>query len=92
MTDIRKVKAHDLWARLPVAVIGHLLANPPTKGALATEIAKLPARDSAHAGHHPLRPPGRHDHRRSHRQNTHRLFAANGLTGTRATDFPLPLP
>ena len=44
MTDIRKVKAHDLWARLRVAVNGHLLANPPTKGALATEIAKLPAR------------------------------------------------
>ncbi|MEI8397346.1 MAG: hypothetical protein WCF85_21725 [Rhodospirillaceae bacterium] len=52
MTDNRKTKTHDSWACLRVAVNGDILADPLEKETLATEIAMLAARDSAHADHH----------------------------------------
>jgi len=48
MTDKRQTKTYDLWARLRFSVIAHLLADPPAKGALAAEIAKLAEREWRH--------------------------------------------
>ncbi len=48
MTDNRKTKTYDLWARFRFALIGHLLACPPEKGVLAAEIAKLAEREWCH--------------------------------------------
>ncbi len=90
MTVSRKTKTHDSWARMRVAVNGEILANTLEKGTLVTEIATRfrtcgPPPPSSKL-------PGRHDHRLSHRLIGPRRPAANGLTSTRATDFPLPLP
>jgi transposase InsO family protein len=41
-------RVHERWAHLRFSVIGHLLAAPPEKGALKTQIAALAARDWRH--------------------------------------------
>ena len=47
---------HDRWARLRFAVIGPLLASPPPRGRLRTELERLSQRDWAHpSGRGPVR-------------------------------------
>jgi transposase InsO family protein len=41
-------RVHERWAHLRFSVIGHLLAAPPKKGALKSQIAALAARDWRH--------------------------------------------
>jgi len=41
-------RVHERWARLRFSVIGQLLAAPPAKGALRSELEKLAARDWLH--------------------------------------------
>src|SRR5260370_19748783 len=48
MTDRRQTRIYDRWAQLRFSVIGHLLADPPAKGALRAEIDKLAAREWRH--------------------------------------------
>jgi len=48
MTDRRQTRIYDRWAQLRFSIIGHLLADPPAKGALRAEIDKLAAREWRH--------------------------------------------
>ena len=48
MTERQSSRAHERWARLRFSVIGQLLAAPPTKGTLRSEIEKLAAREWRH--------------------------------------------
>ena len=43
-----KKRVHERWAHLRFSVIGQLLAAPPEKGALRSELAKLSAREWRH--------------------------------------------
>ncbi|HST76196.1 MAG TPA: DDE-type integrase/transposase/recombinase [Acetobacteraceae bacterium] len=42
------LRVHERWARLRFAVIGHLLAAPPAKGALRAALQQLAAREWRH--------------------------------------------
>jgi transposase InsO family protein len=44
----RGSRVHELWARFRFSVIGQLLAAPPPKGNLGSELAKLAAREWRH--------------------------------------------
>ena len=48
MTQRRGAQVHQRWARLRFSVIGQLLAAPPPKGALYSELEKLAAREWRH--------------------------------------------
>jgi putative transposase len=50
MTHRRQPRIHDRWAQLRFSVIGHLLADPPRKGALRRAIDVLAAREWRHPG------------------------------------------
>ena len=48
VTERLSSRVHERWARLRFSVIGQLLAAPPTKGTLRSEIEKLAAREWRH--------------------------------------------
>jgi putative transposase len=48
MTARRQTRIYDRWAQLRFSVIGQLLADPPAKGTLQSEIDKLSLRDWRH--------------------------------------------
>jgi putative transposase len=48
MTQTRQARIYDRWAQLRFSVVGHLLADPPAKGALQSAIDKLAAREWRH--------------------------------------------
>jgi hypothetical protein len=48
MTARRQPRIYDRWAQLRFSVIGQLLADPPVKGTLQSEIRKLALREWRH--------------------------------------------
>jgi putative transposase len=48
MTQTPQARIYDRWAQLRFSVVGHLLADPPAKGALQSAIDKLAAREWRH--------------------------------------------
>ena len=48
MTARRQPRIYDRWAQLRFSVIGQLLADPPVKGTLQSEIRKLSLREWRH--------------------------------------------
>lgn len=48
MTARRQPRIYDRWAQLRFSVIGQLLADPPVKGTLQSEINKLSLREWRH--------------------------------------------
>src|SRR5271155_1190963 len=48
MTERRQTRIYDRWAQLRFSVIGHLLADPPAKGALQSAIDELATREWRH--------------------------------------------
>jgi len=48
VTERQSSRVHERWARLRFSVIGQLLAAPPIKGTLRSEIEKLAAREWRH--------------------------------------------
>jgi putative transposase len=48
MTERRQTRIHDRWAQLRFSIIGHLLADPPAKGALQSAIDELATREWRH--------------------------------------------
>ena len=48
MRERRQTRIYDRWAQLRFSVIGHLLADPPAKGALQSAIDELAGREWRH--------------------------------------------
>jgi len=48
MGDGREPRIHDRWAQLRFWVVGQLLAAPPPKGGLRSELETLSAREWRH--------------------------------------------
>ena len=48
MGDRREPRIHDRWAQLRFSVVGQLLAAPPPKGGLHSELETLAAREWRH--------------------------------------------
>lgn len=48
MTARRQPRIYDRWAQLRFSVVGQLLADPPAKGTLQSEINKLSLREWRH--------------------------------------------
>ena len=48
MTARRQPRMYDRWAQLRFSVVGQLLADPPAKGTLQSEINKLSLREWRH--------------------------------------------
>lgn len=48
MDEREQTRIHDRWAQLRFSVIGQLLASPPRKGALRSELQKLAEREWRH--------------------------------------------
>ena len=48
MKDRKRTRVFERWGQLRHAIIGHLLASPPKKGDLKTELARLAAIDWKH--------------------------------------------
>ena len=48
MTEKLRTRIYDRWPQLCFSIIGHLLADPPAKGALQSAIGKLATREWRH--------------------------------------------
>jgi putative transposase len=48
MSGPDNASSHEHWAHFRFSVVGHLLAAPPPKGSLRTELKRLAAREWRH--------------------------------------------
>ena len=48
MREKQQTRIYDRWAQLRFSIIGHLLADPPAKGALQSAIDELAGREWRH--------------------------------------------